>query len=276
MPELEVGDRLGPYRLESVLGEGGMGIVFRAAREPSGEMVALKVLKQQLASDQVYRQRFVHEARAAGEVHHPHLISIIEAGEIEGHAFLAVQYVPGGSLSGKIKDEGPLPLDEVVRLASEIGAALDALHAAGVVHRDIKSSNIIFTEDGSAMLTDFGLAKGRAYTVLTKQGHIMGTLDYLAPEVCRGKPAEPASDIYSLGCVVFESIAGQPPFAGRRMFEVGMAHIQEPPPDPCSERYDLPGAFCEEVLHALEKDPARRPATAADYAGGLRRTSGLP
>jgi serine/threonine protein kinase len=272
--ELKSGSKVGPYRIESILGEGGMGVVYRAVTEANGEIVALKVLKSQLAADQVYRQRFVHEARAAGEVSHPNLVSIMEAGEADGLTFLAVRYVAGSTLAKKISAAGTLPIDEILLMVTEIGAALDALHAAGVVHRDIKPSNIIVDDKGAAMLTDFGLAKGRAYTVLTKQGQVMGTLDYLAPEAVRGKPATPASDIYSLGCVVFECLAGQTLFAGKRLFEVGMAHIQEPPPDPCTDRFDLPAAFCEEVLHALEKDPERRPSSAGEYARLLKAAAG--
>lgn len=251
-----------------------MGVVYRAVHDRSNETVALKVLKPQLSGDQIYRQRFIHEARAAGEVRHPNLIGIVEAGEADGFAFLAVQYVAGVTLADRIREEGPLNASDLLRMVTEVGGALDALHAAGVIHRDVKPSNIIIGSEGSAMLTDFGLAKGRAYTVLTKQGQVVGTLDYLAPEAVRGKPAEPATDIYALGCVVFECVSGQPPFAGKRMFEVGMAHIQEPPPDPCADRFDLPAALCEEILHALEKDPARRPATAIAYAQALRSAAG--
>ena len=142
------------------------------------------------------------------------------------------------------------------------------------MHRDIKPSNVLFDSDGTAMLTDFGLAKGRAYTVLTRPGQVMGTLDYLAPELIRGKPATPATDIYALGCVAFECVVGRAPFGDKSAFQVGLAHLDEPPPDPGAERPDLPAGFAAAILSALEKEPEQRPATAGAYASLLRAASG--
>jgi serine/threonine-protein kinase len=156
-----------------------------------------------------------------------------------------------------------------VRVAEEVAAGLDALHAAGIVHRDIKPQNILFDDSGTAMLTDFGLAKGRAYTVLTKPGQVIGTLDYLAPELIKGSPASPASDVYGLGCVAFECVAGGAPFSDRSLLEVGMAHLEDQPPDPIANRADLPPALGAAVLTALAKEPESRPAAGA-YAEGLR------
>ena len=196
--ELVVGDSLGPYWLEALLGEGGMGLVFKAVRAGDGAVVALKVLKMDLTHDDVYRQRFVHEARSAAEVQDPHLVPILDAGEADGRDYLAVGFVDGRTLDETIAEEGPLPIEKTLGVAADMGAGLDALHGAGIVHRDIKASNIMLGQDGTAMLTDFGLAKGRAYTVLTKPGQVMGTLDYLAPELIRGQKAAPASDIYAI------------------------------------------------------------------------------
>ena len=271
--ELEPGDTLGPYHLEEVLGEGGMGLVFKARREGDEQPVALKVLKRQLSGDFIFQQRFKQEARAAAEVRDRHLVAILESAEWDGRHCLASQYVDGGSLTDHIASAGPLPLADVVRVVTEVGTGLDALHAAGVMHRDIKPSNVLFDSDGTAMLTDFGLAKGRAYTVLTRPGQVMGTLDYLAPELIRGKPATPATDIYALGCVAFECVAGQAPFADKSAFQVGLAHLDEAPPDPCAERPDLPPQFSAAILAALEKDPEQRPDTAGAYASLLRAAS---
>ena len=268
--ELEPGARLGPYRLEEELGVGGMGIVFRAVREPDGEVVALKVLKRQISDDDVQQRRFAHEARAASEVSHPHLVPILEAGEVEGRHYLAVKYIQGSTLADRIRDEGPLPLDDVCSLVSDIAGGLDALHSSGLVHRDVKPSNIMLDANGDALLTDFGLSRGRAYTVLTRPGQVMGTLDYLAPELIRGKEATPASDIYALGCVVFEAIAGQPPFAHKSAIEVGVAHLEEEPPDPLASRPGLPSRVSWAAKQALAKDPAERPPTATTYANLIR------
>jgi serine/threonine-protein kinase len=272
--DLSPGDHLGPFRLESVLGEGAMGIVYKAVREPAEEVVALKVLRRELTHDDTYRRRFVHEARAAGEVHHNHLVPVLEAGEADDRSYLAVAYVNGRSLEARIQNEGALPLDDLLQLTSEVAAGLDALHRKELVHRDIKPSNIMLDEGGSALLSDFGLAKGRAYTVLTKPGQVMGTLDYIAPELMRGRPATPASDIYALGCVVFECLAGQPPFAEKSVFQVGVAHLEEEPPDPCAARSDAPEGLSWAVLRALEKDPDKRPPTATAYAQMLRLAAG--
>ena len=268
--ELEVGQTLGPYRLEGLLGEGGMARVFRARHDEDGTTVALKVMKDDLVDDEVYQQRFVHEARSAAEVHHQHLVPILDAGEVEGRRFLAVGYVPGRTLEQRIETEGALPLADIVRLTTEVASGLDALHEKGVVHRDIKTSNILINEHGTALLTDFGLAKGRAYTALTKPGQVLGTLDYLAPELIRGEQATPASDIYALGCVVYECVAGTAPFGHKSVFEVGVAHLEEEPADPGAGRDDWSPELSWAVLQALAKDPARRPPTATAFATMLQ------
>jgi serine/threonine-protein kinase len=268
--ELEPGDTLGGYRLEESLGEGGMGLVFRALRADDGREVALKVLKLDLAGDLVFQHRFRQEARAAAEVHDPHLVPIIEAAEADGRHYLAVDYVPGGSLADRLAESTTLGFEELVRVVSEVGAGLDALHGAGIVHRDIKPQNILFAADGTAMLTDFGLAKGPAYTVLTRPGQVMGTLDFLAPELIRGEPATPLTDVYALGCVAFECVTGKAPFADKGLFEVGLAHLEEPPPDPSTNRSEVSPGFATALLSALEKDPAQRPASAGAFADLLR------
>jgi len=263
--ELAVGDSLGPYRLEEMLGEGGMGFVFRAVREPDGLTVALKVLKRQLSGDGAYEARFRHEARAAREVEHGHLVPIVDAGEIDGRHYLAAKFLGGGTLQDRLDARGRLPLADTLRLASEIGGGLDALHAPGLVHRDVKPSNIMLDEEGSAALTDFGLAKGPAYTVLTKPGMVMGTVDYIAPELIRGEPASPASDLYALGCVVFECLAGSAPFESGSIFETVTAHLEAEPRNPCAGRDDAPPGLSEAVLYALAKEPGERPRTARAY-----------
>jgi serine/threonine-protein kinase len=257
-----------------------MGVVFSAVREPDGDEVALKILRSELSGDDTFRQRFVHEARAAGEVRHKHLVPILDAGEAEGRPYLAVAFVRGDTLEQRLADHGALPLDDLVRVIAHVASGLDALHAAGIVHRDVKPSNVMIDEAGSASLTDFGLAKGRAYTVLTKPGMVMGTLDYLAPEMLRGAEATPASDIYALGCLAYECVAGRAPFADKSMFELASAHVSVEPPDPCVGREDAPEGLSWAILQALAKDPEKRPPTATAYAHLLGfatgRTSSSP
>jgi serine/threonine-protein kinase len=267
--ELDAGGRLGPYRLEDVLGEGGVGIVFKAVHEPDGEVVALKALRAELSGDETYRRRFAREGRIAGGLSHPHLVPVVDVGEQDGHPYLAARYIDGISLA-ELLDEGPLPLSAVLTIASEIASALDTLHVEGLVHRDVKPANILLDTSGSSFLTDFGLAKGAAATVLTKPGHVVGTLDYLAPEVIKGAPAEPSADVYALGCVTYECLAGRPPFAGGSFVEATLAILEDEPPDPGAERDDVPGEVALTVLRALAKRPADRPTTATAFAVMLR------
>lgn len=273
--ELAAGDVLGGYRLEEQLGEGGMGLVFRAVRESDGATVAIKVLKAAFVDDELYKQRFLHEGRAAMDVRHENLVPIFEAGEVDGRHFLAVAYVAGPTLQEHIKGEGPLPVDEIVHLASGLAAGLDALHEREIVHRDLKSSNVLLA-DRTAMLTDFGLAKGAGYTVLTKPGQVMGTLEYMAPELIRGEPATRASDLYALGCLVYECAAGKTPFGDRSLFEVGMAHLDEEPSDPGADRADWSQTLSAAVLEALRKEPDLRPGSATAYADLLERAATTP
>jgi serine/threonine-protein kinase len=242
-----------------------MGVVFRAVREPEADEVALKVLRAELSADETFRKRFVHEARAAGEVRHKHLVPITDAGEADGRPYLAVAFVRGRTLEQRLAG-GPLPIPDIVRVVAHVASGLDALHNAGIVHRDVKPSNVIIDETGSASLTDFGLAKGRAYTVLTKPGMVMGTLDYLAPELLRGSEATGASDIYALGCLAYECTAGRAPFADTSMFDLASAHLNVEPPDPRTNRPDAPEGLSWAILQALAKEPEKRPPTATAYA----------
>jgi serine/threonine protein kinase len=268
MASLQPGVRLGPYVLEELLGEGSMGIVFRASRD-DGTVVALKILRPELSGDSAYRRRFEREGRIASTLTHPHLVEVVDRGEAEGWTYLASRYVPGESLAERLAREGPLPVEDVVRLAGEVGTALDTLHASELVHRDVKPANVMLAETG-AELTDFGVARGTADSVLTTPGRVVGTVDYLAPEVIRGEPAEPSADVYSLGCLLYECVTGAPPFGSKPFAEAAVAHISEEPPDPSVTRRDLPRQFWTALRHALAKDPSDRPPTATAYALMLR------
>jgi serine/threonine protein kinase len=268
-PDLGPGETLGPYVLDSVLGEGAIGVVFRATAG-DGSTVALKILKKQLSRDDVYRRRFAREARVARDVRHRHLVPILDLGEARGYHYLAVAYVDGGSLRDRLDAGGPLDVDHSIELAAQVASALDALHAQGIVHRDVKPSNVMLYAGGRAAVTDFGLAKGPAYTVLTTPGQVMGTLDYIAPELIRGEDSGAPGDVYALGCLVYECLAGDPPFADRHMFDLVQAHLDAPPPDLSARRPEVPRAFADVVAGAMAKLPEQRPRTGTAFAHLLR------
>jgi serine/threonine protein kinase len=272
--DLQAGDVFGAYQVQERLGEGAMGTVYRAVRDGEPTPVALKLVKQEHAADGLYRQRFLHEARAASEVTHPHLVDVVDAGEVDGRQFLAMRLITGRPLDQLVKAGELLDPPTAARVAVQIGDALDALHAKGVVHRDVKAANILLQDDGSAALTDFGLAKGTGYAGLTAVGQIVGTIEYLAPERIIGQEASPASDLYALGCVVYESLVGKTPFGGKGPMGTAFGHLEEHPPDPRAARSDLPPAFGLMVLVALAKDPAERPSTARDYGDSLVQALG--
>ncbi len=255
------GDRVGPYLLEGELGRGSMGTVYRALRD-DGSRVALKVLPAALAEDETFRRRFEREGRIASSLAHPNVVEVLESGVADGRGFLATRLVEGLSLAQRLEG-GPLPGQDVVRIMSEVAAALDVLHERGLVHRDVKPGNIMLNERGAAALTDFGLARSAADTVLTLPGRVSGTADYLAPELILGGAPSPRSDVYALGCVAYECIAGLPPFGGRPVAEAVVAHLQEEPAP-----VDSP--LSAAVLQALAKDPEERPPTATAYALMLR------
>jgi serine/threonine-protein kinase len=234
-------------------------------REPEGDVVALKVFRDDLASDPIYGRRILHEARAGGEVAHPHLVPIVDSGVARGRTYLAMRY-GGVSLAEVIRARGRLEVDETTRIVAHVAAGLDSLHREGLVHRDVKPANILVDETGAAALGDFGLAKGRGYTALTRPGQMVGTVDYVAPELIRGERASAASDVYALGCVTYECLVGHPPFADKSVLRVSVAHLNEEPPDPRPERPDLTRELGSAVLRALAKDPAARPRTPLVYA----------
>ena len=253
-------------------GEGAIGVVFRAAAD-DGSVVALKILRKELSRDEVYRRRFAREARIASVVRHRHLVPILDLGEAHGYHYLAVAYVDGGSLRERLDAEGPLAVDAAIELAAQVGSAIDALHAQGIVHRDVKPSNVMLDALGNAAVTDFGLAKGPAYTVLTIPGQVMGTLDYIAPELIRGEESGPPADVYALGCMVYECLSGAPPFGDRHVLAVVNAHLEGTPPDLSELRPDVPRALAEVVDGAMAKQPDERPRTGTAFAHLLRAAS---
>jgi serine/threonine protein kinase len=270
--ELQPGQTFGPYTVESTLGVGGMGRVFKAAG-PDG-VVALKLVKEDIARDQTFRKRFAREASIAQRVVHEHLVPVLDTGEVEGIPYLTQRYIDGGSLSDLIEREGKLPPPDAVRLLGQVAGALDELHSQHLFHRDIKPANILVDPNRDAFLTDFGLAKDSQGSLLTRPGQTVGSLDYMAPEQIHGAEVTAQTDVYALACVAFECLTGAPPYADRQGMRVLWAHLQDEPPSPLEKEPNLPPALGDAVLTGLAKDAAERPASASAYVEGLRSASG--
>lgn len=267
------GQHVGPYKIDAVLGVGGMGHVYLATG-PDGQQVALKLVKADLARDDVFRRRFDREARIAQRIDHPHVVPVLDQGEHEGVPYLVQRYISGGSLADKIEQHGQLDLAVASGVCEQVASGLDALHAEGLFHRDVKPANILVDEQGTAYITDFGLAKDTQGSLLTKPGQALGSLDYMAPEQIRSEELTAAADVYGLGCVMYECLSGAPPFSDRQGMRVLWAHLQDPPIDPSERRSDLPPDVGAVIVRALEKDPGDRPQSAGDFAQQLRTACG--
>jgi serine/threonine-protein kinase len=270
--ELGPGDYVGPYRIESELGVGGMGRVYKA-HGPDGQVVALKMVKGDLAMDTVFRKRFEREARIATQVTHPHVVPVLDTGEHDGIPYLTQRFVGSGSLADRL-ERGPLDVPTALRICAETAAGLDALCSAGLVHRDVKPGNVLLDEHDTAYITDFGLAKDSQGSVLTRPGQALGSLDYMAPEQIRGEEVAGSADVYALACVMTECLTGSPPFADRQGMRVLWAHLQDDPPDP-SEKHDLPKALGAVIVQAMQKEPEERPQTAGEFARLAKAAAGL-
>jgi hypothetical protein len=267
-----VGESFGGYRIESVLGRGGMGIVFLATHDRLERKVALKVIAPNLALDEEFRARFLRESQLAASLDHPNVIPIYDADEVDGLLYLGMRYVSGPSLQALIRERGSLPPVETLRIAEQIGGALDAAHRAGLVHRDLKPANILVADSGDhAYLCDFGLAKLTSSQGMTQTGSFLGTVDYCAPEQIQGLPLDGRADIYSLGCVLFHCLIGEAPFARESDFAVLQAHLVEPPPVLSTVRSDLPRALDGIIATAMAKEPGGRYATAGALASDFKK-----
>ena len=242
-PDSRLGTDLGPYRIERVLGRGGMGVVYLAEQRELGRKVALKLLPDELAQDADFRARFDRESHLAASIDHPNIIPLYEAGEIDGTAFLAMRFVDGVDLASRLRD-GPLEPTEAVAILAQVAGALDAAHERGLVHRDVKPGNVLLdrTAQGEhAYLTDFGLTKQTGTeSGLTRMGSFMGTPAYMAPEQIEGQEVDGRADQYSLACMAFELLTGSVPFTRDQEFAVAMAHVRDRPPAPTSLRAAAP------------------------------------
>ena len=277
---LAPGSVIAGYRIESRLGAGGMAVVFRALDVSLGRTVALKVLAPAMAGDGEFRERFIRESRAAAAVDHPHIIPVHAAGEAAGVLYLAMRFVPSGDLRSVARREGPLPGERAAFLLSPVASALDAAHAAGLVHRDVKPANILVDvspgRPDHPYLSDFGLAKGSATaTGLTGTGQFLGTPDFSAPEQISGKPAGPGTDQYALACVAFTILTGSLPFARAESMAVLWAHMHDPPPSVTAPRPDLPPDIDRVLARALAKNPDDRYATCGQFTDALRSALGI-
>jgi predicted ATPase len=280
-PAPAAGSRIAGYRLEEEIGAGGMAVVFRAADERLGRLVALKILTPWLAADDAFRRRFLRESRAAAAVDDPHIIPVYEAGEADGVLFIAMRHVSGGSVRDLLQREGPLPAARVAAIISPLASALDAAHAAGLVHRDVKPANMLVdTRPGRpdhVYLSDFGLAKGRSSSArLTRTGVNLGTVAYMAPEQIEGREVDGRTDQYALACAAFELLAGVVPFDREQDMAVIYAHLSTPPPSLASLRPGLAPAADDVLAGGMAKAPADRYRSCGEFAEALRRAFGLP
>ena len=276
MSDLRVGTQLAGYEIESLLGRGGMGVVYLAKHLRLGRRVALKVLAPEYADDKVFRERFVRESTTAASIDHPNVIPLFDADEADGVLFLAMRYVPGTDLKRLIEENGALEPARAVNIVRQLAGALEAAHARGLIHRDIKPGNIMVTTmDGEGTdhvyLMDFGLTKhGGSKSGLTATGAFIGTIDYIAPEQIEGKAIDARTDIYAVGCVLYECLTGHVPFEKDAGVAVMYAHLMDPRPKPSALRPELPEAFDRIVAKAMARDPEERYPSAVQLAADLR------
>ena len=276
------GRQIAGYRLEHEIGHGGMAVVYRAQDLALGRVVAVKLLAPELARNESFRMRFASESRAAAAIDHPHIIPVFAAGESEGVLYIAMRYVEGRDLRALLDRNGTLPIPQTVRITMQIASALDAAHAHGLVHRDVKPGNVLVAEGTDSehpehvYLTDFGLTKkSSSLTGFTTVGQFVGTVDYVAPEQISGKPVDGRGDLYSLGCLVFELLTGSVPYQREEDLALLWAHLHDPPPLLTQARPGLPPAMDAVLAKALAKDPEDRYHTCMDFATALRG-AGVP
>ncbi|MGH2702192.1 MAG: protein kinase domain-containing protein, partial [Actinomycetota bacterium] len=278
MTELQLGAVFAGYRIEAMIGRGGMGLVYRAQDERLKRKVALKVLPPQKATDEAFRTRFIRESEAAASIDHPNIIPIFEAGEEAGGLFIAMRFVDGPDLKQYLTQRGPLSLDEATGLLDGVAGALDAAHAQGLVHRDVKPQNILISMGPASVatrhvyLTDFGLMKTKEVgREVTAEGQFVGTIDYVAPEQMEGRPLDGRADVYALGCVLYECLTGNVPFERGSDVSTMLAHMQEAPPSVRSNRPDLSPGIDDIIGRALAKSPEDRYPTCRDLTKALRQ-----
>jgi eukaryotic-like serine/threonine-protein kinase len=262
-----LGDR---YRLVRMIGSGGMGTVWEAEDETLGRPVAVKVLSESLAAGEHAVRRFEREAQAAARLSGPYIAAVYDFGRSEGRPYIVMELVPGETLADRLAREGPLPPLEASRIATRVAEALEEAHRAGIVHRDVKPGNVMLTPAGDVKVMDFGIAAAAWAERVTTSGLVLGTPSYLAPEQAKSEKTTPASDVYALGAMLYEMVAGRPPFVAESPVALALAHIREDP-RPLDQVADgVPPNLASASMAALAKDPAERPPSAAAFASMLR------
>jgi tRNA A-37 threonylcarbamoyl transferase component Bud32 len=259
---LEPGTEIAGYRVEAILGQGGMGIVYEATQVALGRRVALKLLAPELGSDPTFLERFRNEGRAQAALDHPNIVTVFEAGETDGRLFLAMRLIRGSTLRQLISDRGS-EASRVLRILGPIADALDTAHAAGLIHRDIKPQNILVGGRDHPYLADFGITKSAGDIGLTRTGRFVGTTDYIAPEEIRGEHETRATDIYAFAAVLYECLTGEVPYRRPSSAALLFAHLHDPPPAVTDRRPDLPDALDDVIARGMAKDPADRHPSAA-------------
>lgn len=270
---IETGTMLGGYRIERVLGQGGMGVVYEATQMSLDRRVALKVLRAPLAADEAFVTRLREEGSLQASIEHPHVLEVYEVGEAGDGLFLAMRLVEGGASLADLLESGQLGAERALDLLGQAAGALDAANAAGLVHGDVKPQNILVDPEGSAYLGDFGLTRGGGDS-LTASHPLLGTVAYIAPEVVAGHPAGPASDRYAFAATIFHCLTGDPVYPLGTDAAVMFAHVSSPPPHASDRRDQLPEALDGVLDRALAKEPDRRPATAAELVDSVRDAIG--
>ncbi len=259
--------QLGPYRLQHVVGRGGMGTVYAARDEQLGKIAAVKLLSPVLATDESFRERFIAEIESLKKLRHPNIVQLYGYGEQDGQLFYAMELIVGNSLQGELQHGRRFTWREVTQIAVEVCAALKHAHDHGIIHRDLKPANLLYSRDESVKLLDFGIAKLFGNTGITT-GSVMGTADYMAPEQAEGKPVGPRTDLYSLGCVMYALLAGRPPFSGKSVPEV-VHKVRFESPIPIGRlASDVPVELEHLIDQLLEKNPQKRIPTALAASTG--------
>src|SRR3954452_12351166 len=270
---LESGTSVAGFRIVRPIGDGSTGTVY-LAEAPRGGLVAMKLLAPELSQEDRFRQRFFRESKIAARLEGPHVVRTVASGEDEGRLYLVMEYVEGTDLRALLRQEGALAPERAVRLVEYVAEALDAAHAAGLVHRDVKPGNILITStDGveDARICDFGLARHvSSVSSLTGDRGFVGTIDYVPPEQIAGEAIDARADVYALGCVLFECLTGERPFPRDSELSVVFAHLNEPPPRVSDVRPELPAAFDSVFRKALAKSPDERYATCGELARAAR------